>query len=243
MLRNIFLVLVLALPSLIFSQQSNRPFSFFNDFIVTGSLNYVSSATIQLDPYSPDIVERNSTLELSGGYGYGFTIRTKLFRNDLYLGLSGEYVRIQDNNAVLILEGDSTTARLKLTETITSFPAELTVYFNVPSFQENLNIYLGGGIGLYSGDRKRKILNFESETISKSFGLSLVVLSGIEYYFEKNFMTFMEMRFRDGEYNVRSKFPLSYVTLNGVSYSLDKDMNSKIFLDGLKISFGLGYRF
>lgn len=251
MLRLILLSVALLIPSIGFSQNSvtnsalktNSDSPFFSDVIVSGSLNYVSSATIQLAPYSADLVERNSTLDISGGYGYSFSLRTKLFRNDLFLGVTAEFIKIQDNDAVLTLEGDTSVARIKLTESITAYPVEFTAYFNVPSFQENLNIYLGGGIGLYSGDRKRKFLNYESETISKSFGLSLVVLSGIEYYFEKNFMSFMELRFRDGEYDVKSKFPLDFVNINGVSYPLGKEINSKIFLDGLKVSFGLGYRF
>jgi hypothetical protein len=203
----------------------------------------VSSATIQLAPYSPDLVERNSSLSLSGGYGYSFSVKTKVLRNDLFLGITVEYIKIQDNDAILVLEGDSSVARVKLAESISAYPVELTAYFNVPSFQENLNIYLGGGLGIYTGDRVRKLQNFQSETISKSFGLSLVVLSGIEYFFEKNFMSFMELRFREGEYDVRSRFPLSFITVNGASYSLGKEMNSKVFLDGLKVSFGLGYRF
>ncbi len=246
MFRLILLTLALLSPSIIFSQNSDhntQRSSFLSDIIVSGALNYVSSATIQLAPYSADLIERNSSLDIAGGYGYSFSVRTKVFSNDLFFGVTAEFIRIQDNNAVLTLEGDTSIARIKLTETITSYPVEFTAYFNVPSFQENLNIYLGGGLGLYSGDRKRKLLNFESETISKTFGLSLVVLSGIEYYFEKNFMSFMELRFRSGEYDVKSKFPVSSVTLNGVPYPLDKEMNSKIFLDGLKVSFGLGYRF
>ncbi len=251
MLRLILLSVALLIPSIGFSQntvsnstlKTNSDSPFFSDVIVSGSLNYVSSATIQLAPYSADLVERNSTLDISGGYGYSFSLRTKLFRNDLFLGVTAEFIKIQDNDAVLTLEGDTSVARIKLTESITAYPVESTAYFNVPSFQENLNIYLGGGIGLYSGDRKRKFLNYESETISKSFGLSLVVLSGIEYYFEKNFMSFMELRFRDGEYDVKSKFPLDFVNINGVSYPLGKEINSKIFLDGLKVSIGLGYRF
>ncbi len=243
MFRFIFLTLVLLFPSIIFSQNPVPHIPLFGEVIVSGSLNYVSSATIQLAPYSSDLVERNSSLDIAGGYGYSFSLRTKILRNDLFLGITAEYIKIKDDNAILVLEGDTSIARIKLSETITAYPIELTAYFNVPSFQDNLNIYLGGGIGLYSGDRVRKIQNFESETISKTFGLSLVVISGIEYYFEKNFMSFMEMRFRDGEYDVKSKFPLSSININGASYPLGKEINSKIFLDGLKISFGLGYRF
>jgi len=243
MFRLILITFTFVLPSIIFSQSPAPHIPFFSNVIVNGSLNYVSSATIQLAPYSSDLIQRNSTLEISGGYGYGFSIRTKILRNDLFIGVSAEFIKIQDNDAVLTLEGDTSIARIKLSETITAYPVELTAYFNVPSFQENLNIYLGGGIGFYSGDRIRKIQNFQSETISKSIGLSLVVLSGIEYYFEKNFMSFMELRFRDGEYDVKSKFPLSFVNINGATYPLEKEMNSKIFIDGLKISLGLGYRF
>lgn len=243
--------LALIIPSITFSQNSaprllsnsDPNSSFLSGLIISGSLNYVSSATIQLAPYSSDLIERNSSLDISGGYGYSFSVRTKILRNDLFLGVTAEFIKIQDNNAVLTLEGDTSIARIKLSETITAYPVEFTAYFNIPSFQENLNIYLGGGVGLYSGDRKRKFLNYESETISKSFGLSLVVLSGIEYYFEKNFMSFMELRFRDGEYDVKSKFPINYVNINGASYPLDKEMNSKIFLDGLKVSLGIGYKF
>jgi len=243
MFRFISVVIILLAPSFIFSQNSVPHIPFLSNVVVSGSLNYISSATIQLAPYSSDIIERNSSLDISGGYGYGFSIRTKILRNDLFLGITAEFIKIEDNNAVLSLEGDTSIGRVRVSESIMAYPVELTAYFNVPSFQENLNIYLGGGLGIYSGDRIRKIQNFESETISKSIGLSLVVLSGIEYYFEKNFMSFMELRFRDGEYDVRSKFPLSSININGVSYPLGKEMNSKIFIDGLKISLGLGYRF
>jgi hypothetical protein len=239
---RLIIAFTLIFPSFIFSQ-SSAPLLPFNDLVLSGSFNYVSSATIQLAPYSPDIVERNSTLELSGGYGYSFSAKTKVLRNDLFFGVTVEFIKIQDNDALLLLEGDSSFARIKISESITSYPVEFTAYFNVPSFQENLNIYLGGGLGIYTGNRIRKLQNFESETISKSFGLSLVVLSGIEYFFEKNFMSFMELRFREGEYDVKSKFPLNFVTVNGVSYSLGKEMNSKVFLDGLKLSLGIGYRF
>jgi len=230
------------MPSLIFSQNSAPHFSVGN-LIFSGSFNYVSSATIKQSPYSADIIERNSLIDVRGGYGYAFGVKTKLFRNDLFFGITGEFIRIEDAEAEQTLENDSSIARIRVTEVLTVTPIEFTAYFNIPSFEENLNIYLGGGIGVYMGDRVRRIQNYESETISKSLGLSLVVLSGMEYYFEKNIMAFMEMRFREGEYDVKSKFPIGTVTVRGQTYNLGREMNSKIFLDGLRLSVGLGYRF
>ena len=230
------------MPSLIFSQNSAPPLTIGN-LIFSASANYVSSATIKQSPFSPDIIERNSLIDIKGGYGYSFTVKTRLFRNDLFFGITGEYIKIQDDDATQTLENDTSAVRIRVSETLTVTPIEFTGYFNVPSFQENLNIYLGGGIGLYMGDRVRKIQNFESETISKSLGLSLVVLSGIEYYFEKNAMAFFEMRFREGEYDVKSKFPVGTITVRGTPYNIGREMNSKIFLDGLRLSVGLGYRF
>lgn len=51
------------------------------------------------------------------------------------------------------------------------------------------------------------------------------------------------MRFRQGEYTVKSVFPVSSITANGNTYPLEQNLNSKIFVDGLKLSLGLAYNF
>lgn len=239
---KIIFILLLVFSLNAFSQDL-KSISFNKDLSIIPTVNYVSSATIQLNPFSADFFERNSSEELGGGYGYSIGIRKKLFREDLSFGLTLEYLTIEDNELVQTLETGPNKVRLRVTEKIWVTPIEFTGYFNLPSFDENLNIYLGGGVGVYFGDRKRTIHNLESKTISKQPGFSFLVISGIEYYFNNQISSVFEIRFREGEYKVKSEFPGSTVSINGKEYNIEKNLNSRIFVDGLKLSLGIAYHF
>ncbi|MEP7146727.1 MAG: hypothetical protein ABI792_06935 [bacterium] len=212
-------------------------------FSIMPSVNYVSSASIQLNAFSSDLIERSQTEELLGGYGYGISVRKKFFREDLSFGITTEYLKIFDDQLSQTFESDSIRVRARVTEELWMLPIEFTGYFNIPKFTDDLNIYLGGGVGVYFGDRKRTVSNIQSKTISKQSSFSFVILSGIEYLLSKQIAGVFEVRFRQGEYKVKSEFPSSSITINGNQYPLEKNLNSKIFVDGLKISLGIAYNF
>jgi opacity protein-like surface antigen len=213
-------------------------------YSITPSVVYVSAATIQLSANSQDLFERSLTEELSGGYGYGIAIRKKLFDDDLSFGISTEFLKIYDDELSQSFFDETTRARVRVTEELWMVPIEFTGYFNIPQFTDNIEIYLGGGLGVYFGDRVRTVLNVKSETISKESNFSFVILSGMEVLLSKQLAAVFEMRFRQGEYQVQSKFPVSSITTpNGNVYPLDEYLNSKIFVDGLRLSLGLAYNF
>ncbi|MEO8664444.1 MAG: hypothetical protein ABI462_03020 [Ignavibacteria bacterium] len=212
-------------------------------YSIMPSVNYVSSASIQLNAFSTDIFEKSQTEELYGGYGYGISIRKKFFRQDLSFGISTEYLKIYDDELTQTFENDVTRVRARVTEELWMVPVEFTGYFNIPNFTEDLNIYLGGGVGVYFGDRKRTLSNIESKTISKESSFSFVILSGLEYVISKQVAGVFEVRFRQGEYKVKSEYPVSSITINGNTFPLEKNLNSKIFVDGLKLSLGIAYNF
>jgi hypothetical protein len=212
-------------------------------FSIMPSVEYVSSATIQLYPYSKDLFERGLTEDLNGGYGYGITVRKKLFRQDLSFGITTEFLKIYDDELTETFENDTFRVKARVSEELWIVPIEFSGYFNIPQFTDDLNIYLGGGLGIYFGDRKRTVLNVESKTISKNSGFSLIVLSGMELLFNKQFSGVFEIRFRQGDYSVRSEFPSSTININGITYPLEKNLNSNIFVDGLKLTLGIAYNF
>ncbi|MEO7358283.1 MAG: hypothetical protein ABIY50_12265 [Ignavibacteria bacterium] len=225
------------------NSQQNPSIDLGNGFSLMPNLIYVSSATVQLNPFSVNEFERSLTEELSGGYGYGLAFRKKFLREDLSFGISTEFIRIVDRELTETFENDSVRYRVRVSEELSMIPIEFTGYFNIPDFSEDLKIYLGGGVGVYFGDRKRTVLNIQSTSISKQAGFSFVVLSGVEYFFTKNVSGVFEMRFRQAEYKVKSEYPVANININGTSFPLNKNLNSKIFVDGLKLSLGLAYNF
>ncbi len=223
--------------------QDYHGISLGSGYSIIPSVIYVSSATIQLNAYSESQFERGVVEELSGGYGYGITIRKKIFNEDLSFGFSTEYVKIYDDELTQTFSTDSSRARGRVTEELWMVPVEFSGFFNIPNFTEDLEIYLGGGLGVYFGDRVRSIQNIKTTTISKEPSFSFIVLSGMELFFSKQLSGVFEIRFRQGEYSVKSEYPVSSVTVSGVTYPLEKNLNSKIFVDGLKLSLGLAYNF
>jgi len=229
--------------SIVGNAQDNPTIILGNGFSIMPKMIYISSATVQLFPFSKDQFERSFTEELSGGYGYGISFRKKLLREDLSFGLSTEYIKIVDSELTQTFDNDTVRYRARVTEELSMIPIELTGYFNIPNFSEDLKIYLGGGVGVYFGDRKRTVIDIQSKTISKQAGFSFVILSGLEYKFTKAFSGVFEIRFRQAEYSVKSEYPVSNIKINGTSFPLDKNLNSKIFVDGLKLSLGIAYNF
>jgi hypothetical protein len=203
--------------------------------------NYVSSASIQLYPNSNNIVEKNSFEELQGGYGYGVSLRKKFFRDDLYIGITTEYIKIHDDELTQLIQNDTNFLKIRVTETVWMIPLELSLIFNIPSITDELRVYLGGGIGVYFGNRVRRILGMDTETKSRDALLNIHVLSGLEYFFEDNISALFEVRFRQAQYRVTSSYPTGQVVINGDTYNFAKDLNSKVFFDGLKLSAGLAF--
>jgi len=248
--RNLKLLTVKIILVLIYTGFSHQSFSqnnflnkFFKDFIFTTSLNYISSATIQLNPNNSDLVERNSTTDVKGGYGYGFTLKKRIIGDDIYLGISTEYIKITDDQETDVVENAIDVQTVHVSESLEVIPVEMSLYFNIPRFADNLNVYLGGGFGFYFGSRTRKMVGLETSTISKDPMFSLNVLFGAEYMLDNHFAMNFEIKVRDGTYAVHSRFPTDRVRLNDQVYYFQQDLNSRIYVDGMKVSLGIGYFF
>ena len=206
--------------------------------------NFVSSATIELNPFSNNSIDKFASEDINGGYGFGFSIKKRLFSENFYISLSTEYIKLNDDqNSEYLYYNDTNFLKVRVYETIWMVPVELSVLFDIPSISDELKIYLGGGIGVYFGDRIRRIINFETETISRTPKLNLQVLCGMEYRLTKYLSAILQVNFRTAQFNVQSRYPADRFTYQGYDYLFAKDINSKIYIDGLKVCLGLGYNF
>lgn len=238
-----FIPLFFLFQEFIFSQQHDQSEIGYG-FSLTPEVLYVSSSTIQLYPYSQNLYERNLTQEVSGGYGFGVTLRKNLFFENIAFGVSLQFLKIEDSeNLSQTFSNDTLSVRARVTEELSVVPLEFTGYFNLPNFSEYLKIFLGGGLGIYYGDRKTTVSNIQSTTISKSPGISLIILTGMEINIAKNFSALFNVEFRQAEYSVSSRFPVSEIKINGTYFDLEPELNSQIFVDGLKIGLGISYNF
>ena len=213
------------------------------DFSITPSVNFVSSASIQLNPNSTNIIDKNRIEELHGGFSYGIAIKKKMFGDDIILGISTEYLRIEDDNLRERVENGASSVNLRVKEILWVVPVEVSVYYRIPRFSESFNLFLGGGMGVYFGDRERQIFNLKTETKSKDQALNFHIATGGEYIISRNLSAVAEITFREGEYKVESSFPTNQVRVNGNTYNIQQDYKSNVFIDGLKLGLGLSYYF
>lgn len=211
-------------------------------FSVMPSINYVTSSSIQLNSNSNNVIEQNLTENLTGGIGYGLSIR-KRFGDDLILGVSTEYIRIEDNDLSYRVFNGASSVNLKVKETIWAVPVEISAYYKLPRFAEEFGLYLGGGIGVYFGDRERQILGLKTETKSTDQALNFHIATGAEYQIFRSLSAVFEVTFREGEYGVVSEFPTDQIIVNGTRYPIQQEYDSKVYLDGLKLGLGLNYYF
>ncbi len=209
------------------------------DFSVSISGNYISSASVQLYADSENPIERNLLTEIDGGYSLGVNMRKRIFGDNIFLTLSSEYISIKDDELYQVLNTDSNFFKINVSEELTVIPLELSIYYLLPGFFKNTNIYIGGGIGTYFGNRKRQLGPYFSETVLKSLNFSLNVLFCAEYMLSENFAVNFELRFRDAQFSVVSRYPVDSITINGNVYYFPKEFRSDIFIDGLRIGFGL----
>jgi hypothetical protein len=241
-MRKIIIFLILIWSSNLHSQSFGDRFE-FRDLSIAPFVNYVSSASIQQNPNSTDIIEKNQITELHGGLSYGLSIKKKMFGDDIMLGLSAEYLKIEDDTHTERVFNGPASVNLRVKEIVWVVPVEFSFYYRIPKFTEDFGLYLGGGMGVYFGDRERQIFNMKTETKSKEQALNFHIATGGEYLLGRNLSAVFEVTFREGEYKVKSSFPADQVTINGSRYNIQQDYDSKVFIDGLKLGLGLSYYF
>jgi len=206
---------------------------------------YTSSSQLLENPKSTNPFEKEAATELNSGYGYGAELNytPPVFESGLLLYLSAEYLKVNTNDLILRLSDGVNKTTLKIKEKFTMIPVELGIKWLLPVSTENFKIYIGGGGGLYFGDRTRTMKDLESTNIEKTPGFSLNILSGLEYYIARNISAGMELKFREASFDVESKYNTNFINVNGIQYSITNPFYTRFNVDGVRISAGFKYQF
>ena len=216
-----------------------------NRFSVSAYGTFVSSAELQDNIKSPLTFIRNASVELKGGYGYGAEINfnPEIKNFDILFYLSSEYLSIKDDELVLSFQQDTLNANVKFTENISMVPVEGGIKWNLPVSTNNFKIYIGGGAGIYFGNRTRNIGSLTTVTLSSKPGYSMNVLAGSDFYISRNLSVNFEFKFREAYFENEADYTTEQVMINGNFFTLENPIYSRIIIDGVRISGGLKFHF
>jgi len=235
-------------PYFLFSQGLTDEIKSYNSgalFTIQVYGTYVSSAELQNNIKSNVSYERDASIELNGGYGYGgeVTYNPRFSGFDVLFYMSSEYLKVKDDELVMRFENDSAVNSVRFTEEYKLLPFEAGLKWNLPVSTERFKVYIGGGAGVYFGNRNRQIGQYKTSNISHKAGFSMNVLAGLEYFLERNLSVNFEFKFREASFESEDRFESDLIVINGNIYSMDNPVHSRLLIDGTRLSAGLKYHF
>src|SRR3970040_1075455 len=103
---------------------------------------------------------------------------------------------------------------------------------------------MGGGGGYYFGEHIRKFGDAEVESIERKAAFGIHVSISMEYLLRDNLGLRTEMRFRDPQFNVTSRYTKEQGNYNGTTINLTQNnFSSKINVDGVTFVLGAVFNF
>ena len=231
--------------SAILFSQNNNEIKVYSDpakrFSLRLSGSFISSSELQNNITSQNPIERDASTEMSGGFGYAgeITFDPGFGSSEIRFFISSEYFYHKEENLYLRYYEDTNFYSVRFEEKYSIIPIEAGIKWNLPVSGYNFKLYIGGGAGVYFGERKRTVGALESTTDKMNPGFSLNVFSGFDYYIARNLSASFEFKFRDAYFEVSSRFGSGRYP----SYGLPNPFTSRISVNGTAITLGLKYDF
>ena len=209
-------------------------------YAVILSSSLTTSSTFYYNPGDPEQTLRGLNHTMNSVSGYGIELRRVIEPGRIWIGLSTEFISKQES---FTIPRDASTS-IPVKNGYTAIPVELTGYFVIPFSGDVFRLYMGGGGGLYWGDRTYEKADVRAQTTERHLGYGIHILSGLEYSFSRPVALRGEVRFRNIQFDVISRMPQDYTTYQGKIIPLDRGaFASRILIDGMVVNLGLVLRF
>jgi hypothetical protein len=234
-MKSLILLLLISVP--LSGQYKDKQWSL--------SLNtvYTTTAKIYLNPNSADAILRNSSIPIEGIVSLQAEVMYQL-EDDILLGLSTEYMRSTSSGFNLTAFAGNSTISVLVQDGFQLIPIEFSGYYILPFSTEKFNFLMGGGLGYYIGEHIRKFGDVQVSNIARptAYGIHVILIMD---YLIKDFLSVRgEMKFRDPQFNVTSKYDKTDVNYNGSLIHLGTGtFNSKINVDGISFIIGITFHF
>lgn len=212
-------------------------------FNLTVNAVFTTSAKIYLNPNSSDMLIRNSNFVLQNIFNPQVELRYMLI-DDIYLGISTEYMTKTSTGDNLTVFVGNRTVTIPVEDGFRMVPIELTGYYLLPFSTDRFHFHIGGGAGYYFGSHIRKFGDAEVDNAGRKFAYGIHVVISTDYFFRDNFSLRGEMKFRDPQFNVTSRYNKNIINFKGETITLTRNaFDSKINVDGVTFILGLAFHF
>ena len=200
---------------------------------------YTTSAEIFLNPNSSNSEVRNKSFTLENIWNPGIDFRYR-FTNEFILGLNIEYIKKTAYAPNLTAFIGNQVFVFEVEDGLSAIPIELTAHYYFPFSTEDFKFIMGGGLGYYIGEFVRKFQGVDLEITQRKFALGFHVSASMDYIIIENLSARFEMKFRNPQYTVTSKYSKTEVTYQGNVIQLPENaFDTKVDIDGLTFILGL----
>ncbi len=200
---------------------------------------YTTSAEIFLNPNSSNSEVRNKSFTLENIWNPGIDFRYR-FTNEFILGLNIEYIKKTAYAPNLTAFIGNQVFVFEVEDGLSAIPIELTAHYYFPFSTEDFKFIMGGGLGYYIGEFVRKFQGVDLEITQRKFALGFHVSASMDYIIIENLSARFEMKFRNPQYTVTSKYSKTEVTYQENVLQLPENaFDTKVDIDGLTFILGL----
>jgi outer membrane protein W len=223
--------IVILIPSISTAQYNG------NNFAVSVSYRYTTSSKIFLEPNSPDPFLRRTNTPLEDIYSYSAEIKFRLTES-MIIGLNIESIKRTESVDIRNF-GFQINDALTAEDGYRIIPIEFSLYYHLPFSTDHWKFYMGGGIGYYHGDYIRNFNGISVSNVERDFAYGIQVGIGMDYMINDFSSIKFEMRFRDPEIEMKSKYSASSFQVNGRTILIRQEtFISKVNIDGATFSLG-----
>jgi hypothetical protein len=200
---------------------------------LTGS--YTTSSKTFYRPNDADELLRSQFFPLDHIAGIGVDLRRTLPGGSIQIGLAAEVIARRSTTEV-----PYGSLAVPVEDGFTALPVELTGYFFIPIGTAELRVYMGGGGGLYFGQRHYAYGGIPAETTERSPGAGIHVLAGTDWRLSERLSLRGEIKFRDVQFETVNRFRRATAIYGGTVLALPVEpLDSRINIDGMHLSAGL----
>jgi hypothetical protein len=199
-----------------------------------------TSSQLFPDPNAPDPVARAQSVELAAAYGYGGELRYRFPETHLALGLSVEYLQARVDHPIF-----TRNDVIPVSDGYTVVPIELTCYFLIPFSGQTFSVYMGGGAGIYPGQREYSVADISSSSDGFTPGGGIHVLAGVSYQPIARLSVLGEMKFRDLQFKASNSFGSTPLVYHGTAIGglVPREAEASIHTDGIIFQLGVAFSF